>query len=101
MSLTRYAAEQLWPPFSESVLDWDEAFHDLMLQDRLRMNAYRKAIFETVRPGDRVLDLGTGTGILAQWALEAGAQRVFGVDLNAAILDRAVARIRRAGLAVR
>lgn len=101
MSLSRYAAEQLWPPFSESVLDWDEAFHDLMLRDRLRMNAYRKAIFETVRPGDLVLDLGTGTGILAQWALEAGARRVFGIDLNAAILDRAVARIRRAGLADR
>jgi type I protein arginine methyltransferase len=101
MSVSRYFVEQVWPPFSESVLDWDEAFHDLMLNDRLRMTAYRKAIRETVRPGDVVLDLGTGTGILSQWALEAGARRVFGIDLNPAILERAVERIRGAGLADR
>lgn len=101
MSVTRYFTEQVWPPFSESVLDWDEAFHDLMLNDRLRMIAYRKAIFEAVRPGDLVVDLGTGTGVLAQWALEAGARRVFGIDLNPAILAHAVARIRGAGLADR
>lgn len=101
MSIAMYFTEQVWPPFSESVLDWDEAFHDLMLNDRLRMTAYRKAIFETVRPGDAVLDLGTGTGILSQWALEAGAGRVFGIDLNPEILALATARIRDAGLADR
>jgi type I protein arginine methyltransferase len=101
MSVMRYFPEQVWPPFSESVLDWDEAFHELMLNDRLRMVAYRKAIFETVRPGDIVLDLGTGTGILSQWALEAGARRVFGIDFNPAILARATERIRDAGLADR
>src|SRR5439155_24549140 len=74
---------------------------DLMLNDRLRMTAYRQAIFEAVKPGDLVLDLGTGTGILSQWALEAGARRVFGVDLNGAILAHAVERIRGAGLAGR
>lgn len=96
-----YHAEQLWPPFSECLLDWDHAFHDLMLGDRLRMTAYRKAIFESVKPGDRVLDLGTGTGILSQWALEAGAQRVYGVDLSAEILGEATARIAAAGFAER
>jgi protein arginine N-methyltransferase 1 len=101
MSIAVYFTEQVWPPFSESVLDWDEAFHDLMLNDRLRMTSYRKAIFETVRPGDTVLDLGTGTGILSQWALEAGAGRVFGIDLNPEILALATARIRDAGLAHR
>src|SRR5262245_41834363 len=96
-----YSAEQVWPPFSESLLEWDEAFHDLMLNDRLRMIAYRKAIFEAVKPGDLVLDLGTGTGILSQWALEAGAGRVYGIDLSAPILAEAVERMRRAGLAER
>jgi type I protein arginine methyltransferase len=99
--MTNYQAQQVWPPFSESLLDWDEAFHDLMLGDRLRMTAYRKAIFEAVRPGDVVLDLGTGTGILSEWALEAGAQRVFGVDLSAPILAHATERIRAAGFADR
>jgi protein arginine N-methyltransferase 1 len=94
-----YAAEQLWTPLSESLLDWDEAFHDLMLNDRLRMKAYRKAIFEAVRPGDLVLDLGTGTGILSQWALEAGAARVIGIELSAPIMDMAVERMRHAGFA--
>jgi protein arginine N-methyltransferase 1 len=97
----RYHAEQPWAPFSESVLSWDVAVHDLMLNDRLRMTAYRKAIFEAVKPGDVVLDLGTGTGILGQWALEAGARRVFGIDLNASILAHAVDRIARAGFADR
>jgi len=96
-----YSAEQLWPPFSESLLDWDEAFHDLMLNDRLRMTAYRQAIHEAVKPGDLVLDLGTGTGILSQWALEAGAKRVYGIDLSAPILEQAVARMHRAGYADR
>jgi len=101
MQVRHYSAEQPWPPFSESILEWDEAFHDLMLNDRLRMAAYRQAIFEAVEPGDVVLDLGTGTGILSQWALEAGARRVFGIDLSAPILEQAVARIRSAGLAER
>ncbi len=96
-----YSAEQVWSPLSESLLDWDEAFHDLMLNDKLRMTAYRQAIFETVKPGDMVVDLGTGTGILSQWALEAGAARVYGIDLNTAILEQAQARMQRAGYAER
>lgn len=99
--MSTYSAEQIWPPFSESLLDWDEAFHDLMLNDRLRMTAYRRAIFEAVKPGDLVLDLGTGTGILSLWALEAGAARVYGIDLSAPILQQAVARMQRAGFAER
>jgi len=98
VQVSPYHPEQLWPPCSESLLAWDEAFHDLMLNDRLRMTAYRRAIFEAVRPGDLVLDLGTGTGILSQWALEAGAGRVLGVELSAPILERAVERMRAAGL---
>jgi len=101
MQVSHYLSEQPWPPFSESLTEWDEAFHELMLNDRLRMKAYRQAIFEAVKPGDLVLDLGTGTGILSQWALEAGARHVFGVDLSAPILERAVQRIRDAGLADR
>ncbi len=101
MQVSHYSAEQIWPPFSESLMEWDEAFHDLMLNDRLRMKKYRQAILEAVKPGDLVLDLGTGTGILSQWALEAGAARVFGIDLSAPILERAVERIRDAGFAER
>jgi protein arginine N-methyltransferase 1 len=100
-NLAAYRAEQIWPPFSESLLQWEESFHDLMLNDKLRVTAYRKAIHEAVKPGHVVVDLGTGTGILSQFALEAGARCVYGIDLNSSILDHAVQRMHHAGLAER
>ncbi len=42
--------------------------------------AFERAIRELVRPGDRVLDLGTGLGTYAFFAARAGAGRVWGVD---------------------
>ncbi|MFE0041975.1 L-histidine N(alpha)-methyltransferase [Streptomyces albireticuli] len=92
-----YEPEQVWLPASEQLLEWGDDFHSLMLGDDLRMNAYRAAIAEAVRPGATVLDLGTGTGILARWALEAGAARVYGIDLNESVLADAVDRLKAAG----
>lgn len=99
--LPPYYPQQPWPPFSEALLDWDESFHELMLNDHIRMVAYKKAIFEAVKPGMRVLDLGTGTGILSLWALQAGAAEVYGVDLSTEILQEAVKRMAEAGFADR
>ncbi len=48
--------------------------HRLMLADAARMQAYERAITRVVEPGMRVMDLGTGTGILALWAAKAGAE---------------------------
>ncbi|GLQ30999.1 50S ribosomal protein L11 methyltransferase [Litoribrevibacter albus] len=84
-----YETNQPWLPFSEVLLDWDESFHQLMLNDRLRMQAYEQAIKETVKAGDVVVDLGAGTGILSLWALEAGASRVYAIDLDSDILKLA------------
>jgi type I protein arginine methyltransferase len=92
-----YRAEQVWSPISETLLVWDENFHDLLLNDRLRMTAYRKAIFEVVKPGDHVVDLGVGTGILSEWALEAGAGRVTGIEMNPEILSHALDRLTKSG----
>jgi SAM-dependent methyltransferase len=50
--------------------------HRLMLADGPRMQTYQQAIEAVVRPGMRVMDLGTGTGILAMWAARAGAEVV-------------------------
>jgi predicted RNA methylase len=56
-----------------------------MLSDRIRMDAYRKAIFNTVKQGDIVVDLGAGTGLLGIWALQAGAAKVYVIEKTDAI----------------
>ena len=57
-----------------------------MLNDSIRMTAYEKAIKEVVKPGMTVLDIGTGTGILALWALKAGAKKVYAIELMLKLL---------------
>jgi hypothetical protein len=49
----------------------DLAWHERMLADRVRVDAYRNGIAGSVKPGDTVIDLGTG--ILAFMACQAGA----------------------------
>lgn len=51
-----------------------------MVSDRPRTDAFQAAINEAVQPGDVVLDVGTGTGILAMFAAQAGAKKVYAVD---------------------
>ncbi|MCF7688931.1 MAG: 50S ribosomal protein L11 methyltransferase [Cephaloticoccus sp.] len=51
-----------------------------MLADRQRMNFYQTAISRHIQPGDRVIDLGTGTGILAALASRRGAGKVYAID---------------------
>lgn len=47
--------------------------HERMLADRTRVDTYHQAISRHVVAGDVVLDLGTGTGILALFAAQQGA----------------------------
>ena len=49
----------------------------------------RLAARQIVRPGDVVLDAGTGTGDLAFACLDAGADRVLGIDVAEPMLRRA------------
>jgi len=51
-----------------------------MVADQVRTDAFAKAITEVVRPGDVVIDVGAGTGILSMLAANAGARRVIGIE---------------------
>ena len=54
--------------------------HISMLEDRTRTQAFLAAIEEVVQVGDIVLDIGTGTGILAMAAARAGAAHVYAIE---------------------
>lgn len=54
--------------------------HEEMLSDSVRVNAYHRGIHRNVKPGDVVLDLGTGTGLLAFMASRAGAKKVYAIE---------------------
>ena len=60
----------------------DPVEHARMLHDTRRTGDYLAAISAAVRPGDVVLDIGTGSGVLAIASARAGARRVYAVDAS-------------------
>jgi ribosomal protein L11 methyltransferase len=50
---------------------------------------------DTIRPNDHVLDVGTGSGILAIGAAKMVAARVLGIDIDENAIDNAVENIRQ------
>lgn len=55
-------------------------YHLSMLLDTARMDSFRRAIHASVHPGDVVVDVGCGTGVLSFMACEAGAKRVYAIE---------------------
>ena len=79
------------PKFRKALTRFDD-YYD-MLADQVRMRAYEQAIAAALQPGDVVIDLGAGLGILSFLAVKAGASKVYAIEKSDAIdLARAVAQ---------
>ena len=61
------------------------AWHGRMLADAERNDAYERAISRAVSGGQTLLDIGTGSGLLAMIAARAGASVVYGCEANGAL----------------
>lgn len=60
------------------------SYGHMMLDDR-RMGAFVQAMRDAIKPGDVVLDIGTGTGIFSFLACQFGASRVYAVEPDPSI----------------
>ncbi len=68
-------------------------YRDLVAQ-RERIEAFRRAIHAVVKPGDKVLDVGSALGTFAFFAADAGASVVWAVDVDPVIhVAKAIGRL--------
>ena len=56
------------------------AAYGSMIANRVRMDAFTKALRQAIKPDSVVLDIGTGTGIFALLACQFGARRVYAIE---------------------
>jgi len=71
------------PEFGAKISGFDAAPIQIeMLNDKQRTSSFIKGIQQVVHPGDVVLDIGTGTGILAIAAARAGARHVYAIEAS-------------------
>lgn len=63
-------------------------YHHNMLMDNRRMSGFKTAIDYVVKPGDKVLELGGGTGVLS-WFAAAKAEKVWCVEYNPDLVKEA------------
>lgn len=83
--------------FGDSVPDW----HFSLVRDTVRNAAYDAALRRAIRPGMRVLEIGTGSGILAMMAARAGAAEVVTCEMNPTVAETARKIVARNGFADR
>jgi predicted RNA methylase len=69
-----------------------------LLGQRSRLEKFKRAIDLVVRNGDYVIDIGTGTGILAILAAKAGAAQVTAIEVNPESIQYAIRAARLNGV---
>ena len=84
-------AEEARSRWNQNAAFWDDymgdennTFHNLLVRPAMER-------LLTVKPGDRVLDIGCGNGNYARWLAELGA-RVTAIDASEEMIERARAR---------
>lgn len=78
----------------------EEAFSSIdqvaqCMSDEKRSLAFQDAILRQVKPHHTVLDVGTGTGLLAMFAAQAGARKIVSVELDPYVAATAKENIRQ------
>jgi tetratricopeptide (TPR) repeat protein len=76
-------------------------WHFPMLNDHERNQAFDRALRKVVRPDSIVLDVGSGSGLLAMMAARAGARHVYTCEMLKPLAVKAAEIIRLNGLAER
>lgn len=56
--------------------------HEVMLNDKPRMNFYKSVLAESEIKNHVVVDVGAGSGVLSCWAAKAGAKHVFSIEAS-------------------
>ena len=69
-----------------------------MIRDPYRNNPLFESIRQTVKPGDVVVDLGAGLGILSFEAIKAGAKKVYAIECHPEMALFGKKEIERRGL---
>jgi SAM-dependent methyltransferase len=87
-----HAKANLRAAYRDVVPSW----HFAMMDDKQRNDAYDAAIRKAV-PGKKVLDIGTGAGLLSLMSARAGAARVTGCEAVGVIAERARAIVAKNG----
>ena len=64
-------------------------WHFEIVKDAARNTAYQEALTRAVTARSRVLDIGSGTGLLAMMAARAGARDIMSCEMNAAVAGAA------------
>lgn len=76
-----------------------DAWHFAMLNDVPRNDAYEEALRRAIKPGDVVLEIGTGAGLLSLMSVRAGASHVYTCEMVTPVARKAREVVARNGMA--